>query len=126
MELLAACPPDLFEGADEKYAYFSEGGNGDITRFLGAYLRRSRETRNKGYISLPFANHDLPRINREAVARADIEVIYAFELSMQGVPAPLLPETRSGCASCRAFPSPRKATGRGRDRANAHAMGFRG
>ena len=78
--------PDLFEGADGRSAYFSEGGNGDITRFLGAYLRQYRETRNKGYISLPFANHDLPRINREGRTRADIEVIYAFELSMPGVP----------------------------------------
>ncbi len=78
--------PSLFQGEAGRPAFFSATGGGDITYFLGAYLRQYEATRDMGFISLPFANHDLPRIRREGRTRRDIEIIYAFELTMPGTP----------------------------------------
>jgi maltose alpha-D-glucosyltransferase/alpha-amylase len=78
--------PSLFQGEADRPAFFSAKGGGDITYFLGAYLRQYEATRTKGFISLPFANHDLPRIQRDGRTRRDVEIIYAFELTMPGTP----------------------------------------
>ncbi|HEY3755536.1 MAG TPA: alpha-amylase family glycosyl hydrolase [Opitutaceae bacterium] len=76
----------LFQGDDRKGPWFADQGGGDITRFLGAYLKQYEATKDKGFISLPFANHDLPRISSNGRSRRDIECIYAFELTMPGTP----------------------------------------
>lgn len=78
--------PSLFEGEAGKPPFFSAAGGGDITNFLGAYMRQYEATKTKGFISLPFANHDLPRIHRDGRTQKDVEIIYAFELTMPGVP----------------------------------------
>ena len=78
--------PSLFQGDADRPAFFSARGGGDMTRFLGAYLRQYEATKTKGFISLPFANHDLPRIQRQGRTRRDVEIIYAFELTMPGTP----------------------------------------
>jgi maltose alpha-D-glucosyltransferase/alpha-amylase len=76
----------LFQGDEKGPPWFSGKGGGDITRFLAAYLAQYEKTRTKGFISLPFANHDLPRINGNGRTRRDIECLYAFELTMPGTP----------------------------------------
>ncbi len=78
--------PSLFQGDATGPAFFNAKGGGDITTFLGTYLRQYEATRTKGFISLPFANHDLPRIQRDGRTSRDVEIIYAFELTMPGTP----------------------------------------
>jgi maltose alpha-D-glucosyltransferase/alpha-amylase len=76
----------LFQGDGRRAPWFTHEGGGDISRFLDAYMRHYRRTKDKGFISLPFANHDLPRINGKGRTRKDIESLYAFELTMPGTP----------------------------------------
>jgi len=76
----------LFQGDEKCAPWFGSRGGGDITRFLEAYLNQYKRTKDKGFISLPFANHDLSRINRDGRTSRDIECLYAFELTMPGTP----------------------------------------
>jgi glycosidase len=67
------------------HSYFDREGKGGLDEFLQVYLDHYLATRDKGYISIPVANHDLCRIN---IDRADpeLEIIYAFLFTMPGVP----------------------------------------
>jgi len=69
----------------EGHSFFSAEGKGDITEFLEPYLEQVKATRRKGYISVPVGNHDLPRIRFNRTLR-DVEIIYAFSLTMPGLP----------------------------------------
>ena len=77
---------DCFKVADKfGHSFFDILGRGDITAFLDIYREHYSKTRNLGYISLPTGNHDISRLatNRSV---ADLKVIYAFLLTMPGVP----------------------------------------
>lgn len=67
------------------YSFFDKNGRGDILEFLDIYMEHYLEIREKGYISVPTGNHDLPRIS---IGRTDeeLELIFAFILTMPGVP----------------------------------------
>ena len=67
------------------HSWFDREGRGDIHAFLRDYLRHYEATRDKGLISVPVANHDLSRlaIRRD---RDDLEIIFAFLLTMPGPP----------------------------------------
>ncbi len=66
-------------------SFFRADGNGSLEDFLSSYLPQYECTKGKGYISLPTGNHDLPRI-RFGRSLRELEVIYAFLLTMPGVP----------------------------------------
>jgi maltose alpha-D-glucosyltransferase / alpha-amylase len=71
--------------AREPHAFFERAGGGDIKAFLDNYLKHYTTTRSRGYISLPTANHDMPR---PTAGRDDREVrtIFAMLLTMPGIP----------------------------------------
>jgi glycosidase len=75
----------ILNGYSEGHSFFDKEGKGSITGFLGSYLDQYRKTVGKGYINLPLGNHDLSRLNIERTSD-DLEVIYAFSLTMPGIP----------------------------------------
>lgn len=72
-------------GLCEGHSFFSKDGKGDITKFLGSYLKHLNNTKHKGYISIPSGNHDISRISFGRTNK-EIEVAFAFILTMPGVP----------------------------------------
>jgi glycosidase len=68
------------------YSFFDATGKGNITRFLELYLDQYNASKSKGYISVPFGNHDLIRIKNNGRTDKDLEVIFAFMLTMPGCP----------------------------------------
>jgi glycosidase len=83
---------DLFQkertGTPENkgHSYFSPEGKGDFSHFLGVYMNQYNDSKELGYISVPFGNHDLERIKNPGRTDKDIEVIFAFMLTMPGIP----------------------------------------
>ena len=68
------------------HSYFDSEGKGDITHFLDVYLDQYNDSKDKGYISVPFGNHDLERIKNNGRTDKDMQVIFAFMLTMPGTP----------------------------------------
>jgi maltose alpha-D-glucosyltransferase/alpha-amylase len=75
----------ILNGYSEGHSYFDAEGKGSMTAFLETYLDQYRKTVGKGYINLPLGNHDLSRLNIRR-STDDLEIIYAFSLTMPGVP----------------------------------------
>ncbi len=75
----------ILNGMSEGHSYFDKEGQGNIAYFLSKYLDQYQATRRKGYISLPVGNHDIARLNNKR-STDDLEVIYAFGMTMPGVP----------------------------------------
>jgi maltose alpha-D-glucosyltransferase/alpha-amylase len=75
----------ILNGYSEGHSYFDEEGKGDITFFLTKYMEQYLATKGKGYISVPLGNHDNARLGNRRNAD-DLEIIYAFGLTMPGVP----------------------------------------
>ncbi|MFC2137263.1 alpha-amylase family glycosyl hydrolase [Bacteroidota bacterium] len=75
----------ILNGYSEGHSFFDKEGKGNIMNFLNSYMDQYTPTRNMGYISIPFGNHDNARVN---VKRTDkeLEMIYAFEMAMPGIP----------------------------------------
>jgi maltose alpha-D-glucosyltransferase/alpha-amylase len=71
---------------NDGHSYFDAEGKGDITHFLEIYMDQYNDSKDKGYISVPFGNHDLIRIKNNGRTDKDIEVIFAFELTFPGTP----------------------------------------
>jgi glycosidase len=68
------------------HSFFDSEGKGDISAFMGLYLDQYYNSRDNGYIAIPFGNHDLTRIKNNGRTDKDIEVIFAFMLTMPGTP----------------------------------------
>jgi glycosidase len=68
------------------HSYFDSEGKGDISHFLDVYMDQYNESKDKGYISVPFGNHDLERIKNNGRTDKDMQVIFAFMLTMPGTP----------------------------------------
>ena len=66
-------------------SFFHRDGRGTIRTFLDVYLQDYRKTKDLGFISLPTGNHDISRI-RGSRNDAELKVVYAFLLTMPGVP----------------------------------------
>lgn len=66
-------------------SYFRKAGQGDAAVFIKEYLDHYRKIKNRGYISIPTGNHDLPRIAFHRSPR-ELELIFAFTLTMPGIP----------------------------------------
>jgi len=71
--------------ARDPHAFFELAGAGDIKAFVEHYLKHYNVTKSRGYISMPTANHDMPR---PTCGRNEQEVrtIFAMLLTMPGVP----------------------------------------
>ena len=69
----------------EPLGFFSKQGNGDISLFIGDYLRRYEDSEDYGYISFITGNHDTPRIRR-MYDETELKLAYAFIFTMPGVP----------------------------------------
>jgi maltose alpha-D-glucosyltransferase/alpha-amylase len=75
----------ILNGYSEGHSFFDLEGKGNITHFLESYLEQYKATAGKGYISLPLGNHDNARLGNNR-SDADLEIIYAFALTMPGLP----------------------------------------
>jgi len=67
------------------HSFFDRSGNGDITGFVKSYLGDLAAAQRRGLIGLPTGSHDLSRI-RLGRTQKEVEVIFAFILTMPGVP----------------------------------------
>ncbi len=76
--------PSLFFKGKNRHCFFDSRGGGTISEFLDEYTKHQRKIRG-GYISIPSANHDMPRPGYDRT-KADLEVIFAFLLTWPGVP----------------------------------------
>ena len=67
------------------HAFFERAGGGDIKAFVDNYLKNYTPTKSRGYISMPTANHDIPRptCGRD---QQEVRTIFAMLLTMPGVP----------------------------------------
>jgi len=68
------------------HSFFDAEGKGDITHFLEVYMNQYNGSRDLGYISVPVGNHDLERIKNHGRTDRDMQVIFAFMLTMPGTP----------------------------------------
>jgi glycosidase len=75
----------ILNGYSEGHSFFDKEGKGNIAHFLNSYMDQYEATKGKGYISLPLGNHDNARLGNNR-SDDDLEVIYAFGLTMPGVP----------------------------------------
>jgi glycosidase len=83
---------DLFQkektrhSSHDGHSFFDAAGKGDIKAFMDIYLDQYDGSRAAGYISVPFGNHDLIRIRNNGRTDQDLEVIFAFMLTLPGSP----------------------------------------
>jgi len=75
----------ILNGYSEGHSYFDVEGKGDIAFFLEKYMDQYERTKGKGYVCIPLGNHDNARLGNRR-SDDDIEIIYAFGLTMPGVP----------------------------------------
>ena len=68
------------------HSYFDAEGKGNIAHFLEVYMDQYNDSKDLGYISVPFGNHDLERIKNHRRSDRDVKVIFAFMLTMPGIP----------------------------------------
>jgi maltose alpha-D-glucosyltransferase/alpha-amylase len=68
------------------HSYFDSEGKGDISHFFELYMDQYQGSRDNGYISVPFGNHDLIRIKNNGRTDKDMAVIFAFMLTLPGTP----------------------------------------
>lgn len=70
-----------------KYCYFDKAGKGSLNEFIKNYSNSYFNTRDKGYIAIPSANHDYQRPNIGTRNTPDqLKVAMTFFLTMPGVP----------------------------------------
>jgi len=67
------------------HAFFERAGGGDIKAFVDNYLKHYTATKSIGYISMPTANHDIPRPTYGRDEK-EVRTIFAMLLTMPGVP----------------------------------------
>ena len=83
---------DLFQmekvrnAGNNGHSFFDSEGKGNFSHFLEVYMDQYNGSRDLGYISLPFGNHDLERIKNNGRTDRDMQVIFAFMLTMPGTP----------------------------------------
>jgi len=75
-----------FKGFDDLFTYFDPSGKGDLSHFMSIYIDQYNAVKDKGYVAITMANHDLPRLRQNGREPKDVEIILAFEMCMPGVP----------------------------------------
>ncbi|OGF50389.1 MAG: hypothetical protein A2231_02530 [Candidatus Firestonebacteria bacterium RIFOXYA2_FULL_40_8] len=68
-----------------KKSFFNRKGGGSVVEFVDYYKEIYKEADKKGYICIPSGNHDMFRLG-SGRTDADLKVIFAFLLTMPGVP----------------------------------------
>jgi maltose alpha-D-glucosyltransferase/alpha-amylase len=67
--------------------YFNKAGEGSIADWYNNFTDQYESTLNRGYISVPTGNHDLPRIaNSDRDDSQQLKVAMTFFLTLPGVP----------------------------------------
>jgi len=83
---------DLFQkektrsSSHDGHSFFDAEGKGDISNFITLYMDQYNGSKEKGYIAVPFGNHDLTRIKNNGRTDEDLAVIFAFMLTLPGTP----------------------------------------
>jgi glycosidase len=68
------------------FSFFDSAGQGNIMEFIEDFTRHYNATRQDGYICIPSGNHDIvPRLGRDR-SMQELEVAFAFLMTMPGVP----------------------------------------
>ena len=67
------------------HAFFERAGGSDIKAFVDNYLKHYTATKSIGYISMPTANHDIPRPTYGRDEK-EVRTIFAMLLTMPGIP----------------------------------------
>ncbi|HCM90977.1 MAG TPA: glycosylase [Lachnospiraceae bacterium] len=74
-----------YEANDTDLSFFKKKDKCDITRFLGEYLPRYYNTKDKGFISMITCNHDTIR-PAYTLSVDELKVAYATLMTLPGVP----------------------------------------
>lgn len=69
----------------DKKSFFNRKGGGSISEFLSYYRKILKSAHKDGYVCIPSGNHDMFRLG-SGRTDADLKVIFAFLLTMPGVP----------------------------------------
>ncbi|MBO4468178.1 MAG: glycosylase, partial [Clostridia bacterium] len=66
-------------------SFFRRDGKGEADTFFDYFLDNLQKTKDKGYISVPSGNHDLPRIS---IGRTpdELKTVFAFILALPNIP----------------------------------------
>ena len=85
MDFLLHFGPSHYLDLFRENPYFSKEGNGDISKFVQAYLKGYNATNGQGLICIPSGNHDMSRI-KDKLDDEEVKIAFAFLMSMPGVP----------------------------------------
>ena len=77
---------ELFEGKNGQSPFFSAEGKGSIADFITNYKLNNSATRHDGYMAFSVGGANQQRIANSGRTNADLAVIYAFQLTMPGLP----------------------------------------
>lgn len=75
----------ILDGFSNGFSYFDREGKGNMTNFLDKFMPQYSATKSKGYISVPFGNHDIARINVNRTTD-ELEMIAALGITLPGIP----------------------------------------
>lgn len=73
-------------GVAEGHSYFDAEGKGAIRNFIANYKSNYLLTRHNGYMAMSVSGANQQRIANNGRTKADLAVIYAFQLTMPGLP----------------------------------------
>ncbi len=76
---------DLSPLSEKGRSFFDRAGKGDVREFFDTYLEHYLGTKDRGYITIPSGNHDVPRLAMGRT-REEIEAVFAFVMTMPGIP----------------------------------------
>ncbi len=76
---------DLSPISEKGHSFFDKEGKGNVREFFDTYLEHYLGTKDRGYITIPSGNHDVPRLAMGRT-REELEVVFAFVLTMPGIP----------------------------------------
>ena len=66
-------------------SFFRKEGKGEADTFFDYFLDNLQKTKDKGYISVPSGNHDLPRISIGRTSD-ELKTVFAFILALPNIP----------------------------------------
>lgn len=66
-------------------SFFRKEGKGEADTFFDYFLDNLEKTKDKGYISVPSGNHDLPRISIGRTPQ-ELKTVFAFILALPNIP----------------------------------------
>lgn len=76
---------DYVDRSKEVKCFFKEEGEGDISAFLGEFLKKYNYIDGRGYMCLPTGNHDMIRYSRRR-SETELKLVSAFIMLMPTIP----------------------------------------